>query len=65
MDQSTLAQRIRARSVSVRFRNAGISLPEWQIEWLKSMAAREDVSVSAVVQALIDKEREQRQEVTA
>ncbi len=46
-----------------RAKNAGISLPETQIEWLKTTAQKEGVTASEFVQALIDEKREQYQEV--
>ena len=48
-----------------RAKNAGISLPKTQIDWLKTIAQKEGVTASKVVQALIDEKQEQYQEVIA
>lgn len=64
MDKQTrFSERLKNRRD--RAKNAGISLPETQIEWLKATAQKEGVSASEFVQALIDEKREQYQEVMA
>lgn len=59
--QTRFSERLKARRD--RAKNAGISLPETQIEWLKTTAQKEGVTASEFVQALLDEKREQYQEV--
>lgn len=65
MDKQTrFSARLKARQAQRdRAKNAGISLPETQIGWLKAIAQKEGVTASEIVQAMIDEKREQYQEV--
>lgn len=65
MDKRTrFSDRLKAKQAQRdRARNAGISLPEKQIGWLKVIAQKEGVTASEIVQAMIDEKQEQYQEV--